>query len=275
MPQLGTLLIETNKIYDRSSMSQADKDYELKVLKMAISHYFDESVPLTDRSIHTLETNPDAIVWDLATKIYRQSGHKVELSMVRDVVTSRIAPMKSLLAAEKERIAEENRRLAEEKARQQQFAAERARIAEEEARRQFIAYVKEMGIEIPDEITEERYSYMQEMFDDVFDRLKKVTIEQLEVDEDKVTPEANFMDDLGADEDDLLNLVISLEEEFDVELKVERFSTGGRWCDSRHTVVYDSSFDNFSFYVEMIDFCECNVDRIGGLIFARLYEHAK
>jgi acyl carrier protein len=51
----------------------------------------------------------------------------------------------------------------------------------------------------------------------VFDRVKKIVVEQLGVDEEEVVPSANFVDDLGADSLDLVELVMSLEEEFSKE----------------------------------------------------------
>jgi len=48
----------------------------------------------------------------------------------------------------------------------------------------------------------------------IFDRIKKVVVEQLGVDEEDVVPTAGFVDDLGADSLDLVELKISLEEEF-------------------------------------------------------------
>ena len=51
----------------------------------------------------------------------------------------------------------------------------------------------------------------------VFDRVKKIIVEQLGVDEEEVIPKANFVDDLGADSLDLVELVMSLEEEFSEE----------------------------------------------------------
>jgi acyl carrier protein len=56
----------------------------------------------------------------------------------------------------------------------------------------------------------------------VLDRVKKIVVEQLGVDENEVVPAASFVDDLGADSLDLVELVMSLEEEFSTpELKVE------------------------------------------------------
>jgi acyl carrier protein len=48
----------------------------------------------------------------------------------------------------------------------------------------------------------------------VFERIKKIVIEQLGVEEAEVVPSASFVDDLGADSLDLVELIMALEEEF-------------------------------------------------------------
>jgi acyl carrier protein len=48
----------------------------------------------------------------------------------------------------------------------------------------------------------------------VFERIKRIAVEQLGVDDKEVVPSANFVDDLGADSLDLVELMMSLEEEF-------------------------------------------------------------
>ena len=51
----------------------------------------------------------------------------------------------------------------------------------------------------------------------VEERVKKIVVEQLDVSEDSVTNEASFVDDLGADSLDTVELVMALEEEFECE----------------------------------------------------------
>ena len=53
------------------------------------------------------------------------------------------------------------------------------------------------------------------------ERVKQIVAEQLGVDEDQVTSGAAFMDDLGADSLDTVELVMALEEEFDIEISDE------------------------------------------------------
>ena len=55
----------------------------------------------------------------------------------------------------------------------------------------------------------------------VEERVKKIVIEQLGVDEDKVVNSASFVDDLGADSLDTVELVMALEEEFETEIPDE------------------------------------------------------
>ncbi len=59
------------------------------------------------------------------------------------------------------------------------------------------------------------------MSQEIFDRVKKIVIEQLEVESDTVTPQANFATDLNADSLDTVELVMALEEEFDIEIPDE------------------------------------------------------
>ncbi len=55
----------------------------------------------------------------------------------------------------------------------------------------------------------------------IAERVKQIVAEQLGVDEDQVTDEASFMEDLGADSLDTVELVMALEEEFDIEISDE------------------------------------------------------
>lgn len=52
----------------------------------------------------------------------------------------------------------------------------------------------------------------------VFDKVKELIADQLDVDADSVTTSSNIQDDLGADSLDVVDLVMSLEEEFDIEI---------------------------------------------------------
>lgn len=56
---------------------------------------------------------------------------------------------------------------------------------------------------------------------DTFERVRSIVSERLGVDEDKVTMEAEFIGDLNADSLDLVEVIMAMEQEFDVEIKDE------------------------------------------------------
>ncbi|MCY0877979.1 MAG: acyl carrier protein [Firmicutes bacterium] len=62
----------------------------------------------------------------------------------------------------------------------------------------------------------------------MFDKVKEIIVDQLGVEEDEVTPESSFIDDLGADSLDIVELIMALEEEFGLEIpddEAEKIST--------------------------------------------------
>jgi len=64
----------------------------------------------------------------------------------------------------------------------------------------------------------------------MFDKIKDIISEQLGVDADEITMESSFMDDLGADSLDIVELIMALESEFDMEIPdedAEKISTVG------------------------------------------------
>lgn len=66
---------------------------------------------------------------------------------------------------------------------------------------------------------------------DIFDKVRKVVVDHLGVDTGKVVPEASFIDDLGADSLDQVELVMAFEEEFGIEIPddaAEKITTVGK-----------------------------------------------
>ena len=59
----------------------------------------------------------------------------------------------------------------------------------------------------------------------IFDKVKSIIVDQLDVDEEKVTLNANIQDDLGADSLDIVDLVMSFEDEFDLEIPDDQVET--------------------------------------------------
>jgi len=64
----------------------------------------------------------------------------------------------------------------------------------------------------------------------VFDKVKEIIIDQLGVEEDLITMEASFIEDLGADSLDIVELIMSMEDEFGIDIpdtEAEKISTVG------------------------------------------------
>jgi acyl carrier protein len=64
----------------------------------------------------------------------------------------------------------------------------------------------------------------------VFEKVREIVVEQLGVEEDDVAMESSFIDDLGADSLDIVELIMALEEEFDLEIpdsEAEKIATVG------------------------------------------------
>ncbi|MEN2776260.1 acyl carrier protein [Acetivibrio clariflavus] len=64
----------------------------------------------------------------------------------------------------------------------------------------------------------------------MFEKIKKIIVDQLGVEEDEITMESSFIDDLGADSLDIVELIMALEEEFDLEIpdsEAEKITTVG------------------------------------------------
>ena len=73
------------------------------------------------------------------------------------------------------------------------------------------------------------------------DRVKSIIVEQLGVDADEVTPDASFVEDLGADSLDTVELIMAFEEEFGVEIsddeaeKIKKVKDAVEYIDKRAT----------------------------------------
>lgn len=63
-----------------------------------------------------------------------------------------------------------------------------------------------------------------------FEKIKEIIVDQMSIDADKVTEDASFIDDLGADSLDIVELIMTFEEEFDMEIpdeEAEKITTVG------------------------------------------------
>jgi acyl carrier protein len=221
-------------------MSSTNREYELNILKMAINKELDKIAIVTEDNLSFLESNIDQIVWDTATKIYNQSGHRVELSMIRDLVINRINSIKQIIynQNQQKRQIEQNLQISIKKA---QNVAENSNLEQE------IIHVLDVCEGNKDKAL-------------IFLRVRKVIIEQLDVEKDMVTWSNHISNDLGADELDTVELAMALEEEFDAELDIPEEMLGSvkRWPRT-----YNNSFGDY-------DPVACTVGELTDFIYTKL-----
>ncbi|NCR56384.1 MAG: acyl carrier protein [Microcystis aeruginosa LL13-06] len=215
-------------------MNEDSKNYEMQILAMMINQYLDDMVSLSEEKLNQLEANCDQIVWDLATRIYKESGHKVEFHIIRNLINSRIEVMRYQLFFSKSSLLE-SKRIDEEKA---------MKIAEEKAN----AIINDKKIDDTEKIT-----ILQELAGDerklaIFIKVQEIISYQLEVEKSEIhiddelfylqsssyssysfyTSSSSFdswsdlLSNWGGDELDKIELIMVLEEEFDLELSDEK-----------------------------------------------------
>ena len=165
-------------------MTINNQDYEIYILTKVINNHLDEVVEFSEDGLNSLLSKHDEMVWNIATKIYSQSGYKVEFSFIRDVLNSWIEILKERIAAEKIKLAEQAR-----------LQTEQARI---EAKR--VAELAKISIS------------------DLFLKVQPIISELLCVELDQVALTSHISNDLGADVLDQTELIMAIEEEFDIEI---------------------------------------------------------
>ena len=211
-------------------MNEDSKNYEMQILAMMINQYLDDMVSLSEEKLNQLEANCDQIVWDLATRIYKESGHKVEFHIIRNLINSRIEVMRYQLFFSKSSLLE-SKRIDEEKA---------MKIAEEKAN----AIINDKKIDDTEKIT----SQENERQLAIFIKVQEIISDQLEVEKSQIhiddelfylksssyssysfyTSSSSFdswsdlLSNWGGDELDKIELIMVLEEEFDLELSDEK-----------------------------------------------------
>ncbi|TRU46863.1 MAG: acyl carrier protein [Microcystis aeruginosa Ma_QC_Ch_20071001_S25] len=216
-------------------MNEDSKNYEMQILAMMINQYLDDMVSLSEEKLNQLEANRDQIVWDLATRIYKESGHKVEFHIIRNLINSRIEVMRYQLFFSKSSLLE-SKRIDEEKA---------MKIAEQKAN----AIINDKKIDDTEKIT----SQENERQLAIFIKVQEIISDQLEVEKSEIhiddelfylqsssyssysfyTSSSSFdswsdlLSNWGGDELDTIDLIMALEEEFELELeeKCQEFTT--------------------------------------------------
>ncbi|MBE9201499.1 MULTISPECIES: acyl carrier protein [unclassified Nodularia (in: cyanobacteria)] len=198
-------------------MNKNHQEYELNILKKVINEHLDKSIPVTEEGLNHLLSHHDNTIWNITTKIYSQSGYKVEFTFIRDVVNSWIEVLKKRIAAEKATAYKRLQLPKIEQAKQSEIARiEKAKLAE----------LSRISIS------------------DLFLKVKPMISEAFRLELDKVTlitPIKNFKwswsGEGNAEDLYFCELIMEIEEKFDIEIPDEdadRLSTVGELLEYIH-----------------------------------------
>jgi len=217
-----------------NQMNEDSKNYEMQILAMMINQYLDDMVSLSEEKLNQLEANCDQIVWYLATRIYKESGHKVEFHIIRNLINSRIAVMRYQLFFSKSSLLE-SKRIDEEKA--MKIAEQKAnaiindkknddteKITSQENERQLAIFIKVQEI-ISDQLEVEKSQI--HIDDELFylqsaERVSSYSSDSFYSSYSSFGWNSCLLSNWGGDDLDTIELIAALEEEFDLELSDEK-----------------------------------------------------
>ena len=99
------------------------------------------------------------------------------------------------------------------------------------------------------------------LFQEVFEQIKKIIAEKLEIELDRIEPNSDMVNSLGADGYDIYEIAIKIEEEFDIELEDEFIGSGCCYSFFRALSSSDKYSDNYSSYCvkDLCDFIILNI----------------
>lgn len=184
-------------------MNTANTNYELHILKAAINNHLNRTLPLdANQALHLIEYRIDDLVWNIATSIYTQSGHKVDLSLVHDLVNARIDSLKILAAKQAE------------EARQKALEEEKRKIEQScikaEAKKRTSTEIKREE--------EARYKIWGNILDDIYERqitsFEEVTKKATETYKPKYGLDRNIFNNFLKSREEIFRKVIDIIAEF-------------------------------------------------------------
>ncbi|MDJ0536487.1 MAG: phosphopantetheine-binding protein [Xenococcaceae cyanobacterium MO_207.B15] len=219
-------------------MTVENQNYELHILNYAINKYIDNILPSNSQdALNIIIYQSDELVWIVTTEIYTKSGYKIDFSTIKNVLDLRIETLTSKIAEEEEikklkAIEQEKRRAELEAQRLAKEAEEKRRRAELEVQRlakkakeKEIKEQKFLKKEEENRKKEEKFTEFKKAYpnidieqQEIFIEIQKAVTAQLGIDQDQVTLDSHIVRDLKADYYDAIEIVMALEEEFEIEI---------------------------------------------------------
>jgi acyl carrier protein len=157
-------------------MDPQDRFYELKVQESVIKKYLEETILESENDLQIAKNNSDQIVYKIATRIYKESGHKVEFKSIKVLLDERINSISTQL-------------IYNDKFNKASLIAERQ---------------------------ENLYGY-----EEIFCKLRVLISDELSIELDRVDLGSHFYSGLNLDVVDFTDLIMEVEEAFDIEISDE------------------------------------------------------
>lgn len=220
-------------------MTVESENYKLEILEYAVNQSIDLLLPNnSENALSIILYQSNEVAWKVATEIYTKGGHQIDFLFIRDLLDLRIKPLRNKIAEEVKIRAElEAQRLAreiEEERVRNEKKAEKAKIkaklevqrqtrkAEEERIRKEKEAEEEKIRNQKEETRQKKLEEFSKLYPnvsiDIFVKIEAIIVEQLLVEEEEVTMDADLTSNLGANELDIEELITALEEEFDIEI---------------------------------------------------------
>jgi len=198
--------------------------YGRSLLKTISAQFLDEIISSDKASPAMLHSKRDQIVWEIATKIYQQSGHTAQFTLVRDVVDARVQRIMQQQSVAKTNLADQSAQSTE------LHSNPDSQCNPTNLKNAPSPETPTIRREPPKPLTPEMLEEVRRMTDkfggdqhkaQIFVQVRDVICEQLSVEESEVTLDSHLSNHLGGDGLDLIELVLALEEEFDIEISDE------------------------------------------------------
>ena len=219
-------------------MAIENEDYKLEILEYAVNQSINRLLPKKyEDALNVILGRSNEIVWKVVTDIYTNSGHQIDFVFIKDILNSRIEPLKKKIAEEgkikKAKEAGEAKIRAKLKAKKLEKTAEQQRIKQEqEAEKEKLRKLRENARQENFKAFREKYPNISL---EVFLKIENLITEELLLDEEQiVTMDSILSQDLGADNLYIMELTQAIEKEFDIE--IPEYFTGTNWisciCDN-------------------------------------------
>ncbi|MBW4536729.1 MAG: acyl carrier protein [Pleurocapsa minor HA4230-MV1] len=238
-------------------MSIENQNYQFEILEYAVNQHLDKLLSCSDKkdALNVILNQSKDLIWKIATEIYNESGHKIDFAFIKNLLDQRSNLLENRIGEEQKAKADLEARRLFKKAEKERFREEQ-RVASIKATAKLkdqkieqIAKQKELDRERRERESKQLQAFKQANSEinsnyessDIFIRIGNTIADQLEINQKTIKFNSYIMKDLGADELDNIEIVMAIEEEFDIEITDDDIPS----CKSIKVSPYDYSCSSY------------------------------